>query len=67
MRKGKRWSVTAGAAVMALLLGTGMLEVNVYGSDFVSNVVLEEVPDTETEITGEDIFTDGNGLQDHTD
>lgn len=67
MRKGKRWSVTAGAAVMALLLGTGMLEVNVYGSDFVSNVVLEEVPDTETEITGEDIFTDGSGLQDHTD
>ena len=67
MRKGKRWSVTAGAAVMALLLGTGMLEVNVYGSDFVSNVVLEEVPDTETEITGEDIFTDGNGLQDYTD
>lgn len=67
MRKGKRWSVTAGAAVMALLLGTGMLEVNVYGSDFVSNAVLEEVPDTETEITGEDIFTDGNGLQDHTD
>lgn len=67
MRKGKRWSVTAGAAVMALLLGTGMLEVNVYGSDFVSNVVLEEVPDKETEITGEDIFTDGSGLQDHTD
>lgn len=67
MRKGKRWSVTAGAAVMALLLGTGMLEVNVYGSDFVSNAVLEEVPDTETEITGEDIFTDGSGLQDHTD
>lgn len=67
MRKGKRWSVTAGAAVMALLLGTGMLEVNVYGSDFVSNVVLEEVPDTETEITGQDIFTDGSGLQDHTD
>ena len=67
MRKGKRWSVTAGAAVMALLLGTGILEVNVYGSDFVSNVVLEEVPDTETEITGEDIFTDGSGLQDHTD
>ena len=67
MRKGKRWSVTAGAAVMALLLGTGMLEVNVYGSDFVSNAVLEEVPDTETEITGQDIFTDGSGLQDHTD
>lgn len=67
MRKGKRWSVTAGAAVMALLLGTGMLEVNVYGSDFVSNAVLEEVPDTETEIPGEDIFTDGSGLQDHTD
>lgn len=67
MRKGKRWSVTAGAAVMALLLGTGILEVNVYGSDFVSNAVLEEVPDTETEITGEDIFTDGSGLQDHTD
>lgn len=52
---------------MALLLGTGMLEVNVYGSDFVSNAVLEEVPDTETEITGQDIFTDGSGLQDHTD
>lgn len=67
MRKGKRWSVTAGAAVMALLLGTGMLEVNVYSSEFVSNAVLEEVPDTETEIPGEDIFTDGNGLQDHTD
>lgn len=67
MRKGKRWSVTAGAAVMALLLGTGMLEVNVYGSDFVSNAVLEEVPDTETEMPGEDIFTDGSGLQDHTD
>lgn len=67
MRKGKRWSVTAGAAVMALLLGIGMLEVNVYGSDFVSNAVLEEVPDTETEIPGEDIFTDGSGLQDHTD
>lgn len=67
MRKGKRWSVTAGAAAMALLLGTGILEVNVYGSDFVSNAVLEEVPDMETEITGEDIFTDGNGLQDHTD
>lgn len=67
MRKGKRWSVTAGAAVMALLLGTGMLEVNIYGSDFVSNAVLEEVPDTETEIPGEDIFTDGSGLQNHTD
>ena len=67
MRKGKRWSVTAGAAVMALLLGTGMLEVNIYGSDFVSNAVLEEVPDAETEIPGEDIFTDGSGLQDHTD
>ena len=61
MVRQKRWSVTAGAALTALLLGTGMLATNVYGSDFLTDAVLEDVQEPEdSENVGNDIFSDGS-------
>lgn len=61
MVRQKRWSVTAGAALTALLLGTGMFAINVYGSDFLTDAVLEDVQEPEdSENFGNDIFSDGS-------
>lgn len=65
MRKEEQLRVTLGAAVIALLLWAGIASVNVYGGEFITDAVLEDIE--ETEDLGDDIFSDGNGLDSNED
>lgn len=65
MEKKRRIEITVGAAITALLMGTGMLAIEVYGSDTLADAILEEVQDPGNR--EEDIFTDGDDFSGKTE
>lgn len=50
--------MTAGAALTALMLGSGIWGINVYGAEFLTDAVLEDIEETVED--GDGIFSDGS-------